>query len=226
MFDFMRKKKDGTGHAQDAGSESSTNVSKTKSGLRRHSLMQVEELFSKRSRNSSPSREAERSADHLMRPSHSRARASSCSAVSSLDIRNPFRDQAGDSVTAPSQSDLTMAETISYYGPPAENLRYVVSRAPVIVNPQPDSAEIFFAEDIAQSERDYSLNPNLVTDVPSSKAEDGHSLPLNEGNPEQAKREMASAALARPTDYLQVKIPVSLMSPPLSNNHRHLWARI
>lgn len=133
-----------------------------------------------------------------------------------------------------SQVDLT-GSTPSL-GPPAENMRYVVSHAPVLVSPQASRAEVFFSEDMVNLQRGDALASNPFTDthVPPicTAIDDAHAARPEEDASEEAtptKKSFGTASLASfrlPVDYLQVKIPAGVMSPPLSDAHRSMWARI
>ncbi|KAI0928332.1 hypothetical protein AcV5_005934 [Taiwanofungus camphoratus] len=201
MFDFMRKKKEKAEPAKVGKAEHEGE--KNKHGLRRNSLVQTGrmEMFTKRARyfsapaafqndesealhpsysssDSKTDRKTEASRIYeskqspVIRPEYPRAPSS---VASSLDIRNPFRQHTGDSAMTASQVALT--ESTPSFSLPVEHMQYVVSHTPIVISPQAESADIFFADGV-DLERDPSLVSNPFVDEHSPTinimVEEGH----------------------------------------------------
>ncbi|PCH38329.1 hypothetical protein WOLCODRAFT_15784 [Wolfiporia cocos MD-104 SS10] len=249
MFDFVRKRKESAERTKEGRAESDPEKTKSKYGLRRTSLIypsRVEEMFTslgveqKRTRHASilPTPN-DSSSENLARPAYPRARSSSCSVASSVhNLRNPFGDYSGDSAMTASQ--VALMESTSRSIPPPKNMGYVVSHAPMIVNHQAERAEICYPGDLADSStdnvdsqsRDLAISSDPFADeMQSVSHSDAHDAAQssNHGRPEVSTADIARKSTTpsrRPMDYLQVKIPAAILSPPLADSHRKLWARI
>ncbi|KZT11473.1 uncharacterized protein LAESUDRAFT_720715 [Laetiporus sulphureus 93-53] len=243
MFDFMRRKRESREMNKAADQTKEVEKGRSKYTARRDSLINASkvDLFTKKARHFSLPpmakniQRAQSEDEHLaIRPKYTRARSSSCSAVSSLNIRNPFNRHTGNSAMSDSQIALVNPALVA--GPPPECMRYVVSQYPVIVSPEGRSAEIVYPEATAdQLEHESAvLNPFTDSAAPEPPIEDTHESQrsLERTNSQSATPSRRSsgrssrASLRRPVDYLQVKIPPSVLSPPLSAAHREIWTRI
>lgn len=242
MFEFMRRKKEILGQNKDGRTEAETEKPKNKGLLRRGSFIptvKADGSSAKRARYfSGPPKPPDDLSDRLTeRPPTLRTRSSSCSAVSSLDIRNPFQQYTEDSAMTASQVALTESMS-SLVGPSRESVRYVVSHAPVLVSPQAERAEIFYSDDVLETPNASSLSispfadaipPVGVTDAAERAVgceDSGSTKNVSPTISRSASRKSCHTPTKRPLDYLHVKIPAGMMSPPMSEPHKAIWARI
>ncbi|KAH9842895.1 uncharacterized protein C8Q71DRAFT_735021 [Rhodofomes roseus] len=226
MFDFMRKKKDVQSEL-----DVPTVKPKDKERSRRASLMSPvrPRSFKKRDRPMSGSfipSDGPLPESTVARPSCSRAHSST---ASSINLRNPFLDDAEPSMSA-SQLDLTRSMGSSYPEPPMANIRHVARGSPIIVHPQGEFAEVIYPQ---HTEADGVMDPfadeHALDRSHSGIGQDeiSEESTMTQKTPTKRRRRGSSSAVFRkPVDYLHVNIPVTVFSPPLSVSRQEMWARV